>query len=215
MLTKKLFKYILKFKKLVSKPKFKIRLKKLKVGKYPFSLGLALLIFGGFLLVGNGVNKNKAAYTFATEPVKIEGFNQIKNQEGTEEPVKIIIPKAGIDLPVKRSEVINGYWEVFQDTAGWGIGSGFPGKIGNQVIFAHAREGLFLPLNKLKKNDRIYVHTKSSWFSYYVIDIKSVAPNQLEVIAPTQDETLTLYTCSGYKDSSRLIIVAKREDPLF
>ena len=50
----------------------------------------------------------------------------------------------------------------------------------------------------------------SSWYSYEVVDIKEVYPNQTEVIEETDDETLTLYTCSGFADSKRLIVVAKR-----
>lgn len=203
MNTKKYFNYILKL------------IKKIKQIKIPFSLGLALLIFGGFLLIGFRGENKEFVDTFADEPVKVQGFSEIKNQEGDEQPLRIIIPEVQIDLEVKKAEVINGYWKVFQDSAGWGEGSGFPGKKGNQVIFAHARKGLFLTLNNIKKEDRIYVHTAKTWYEYSVVDIKQVTPNQIEVIAPTEDESLTLYTCSGYNDSYRLIIVAKRGDPLF
>ena len=48
------------------------------------------------------------------------------------------------------------------------------------------------------------------WFNYTVSEIKEVIPSQIEVIAPTPDETLTLYTCSGFGDSMRLIVIAKR-----
>jgi sortase A len=115
----------------------------------------------------------------------------------------------GIDLEVERSAIVDGYWKVYEDKAGWGEGSGYPGQIGNQVIFAHARKGLFLPLQSIKVGENIYVLTDTSWFVYEVYERKEVNPNQTEVIEPTDEEILTLYTCSGYEDSNRLIVKAR------
>ena len=100
--------------------------------------------------------------------------------------------------------------EVFPDVAGFGLGSAYPDETGNQVIFAHARKGLFLPLKNVKVGQIVYVMTKEKWFSYKIEEIKEVLPSQTEVIAPTPDQVLTLYTCSGFADSKRLIVKAKR-----
>lgn len=155
----------------------------------------------------------ESSASFSTEPVKIEegllkpnGRPQLDNKP----PIRIVIPDLSIDLPVKEARVIKGYWEVFPDVAGFGLGSAYPEEVGNEVIFAHARPGLFLPLKDAKIGQKIVVFTKDKWYSYTVSDIKEVNPNQIEVIAPTQDSTLTLYTCSGFADSKRLIVTAKR-----
>lgn len=148
--------------------------------------------------------------SFADEPVKVEGFSKEEAKDEKILPQRIIIPSLSIDIAVKRARNIKGYWEVFEDSAAWGEGSGIPGEPGNQVIFAHVREGLFLPLKEVKTGMNVYVLTEKGWFDYKVVEIKEVYPNQVEVIAPTEDETLTLYTCTGYNDSKRLIVVAKR-----
>jgi LPXTG-site transpeptidase (sortase) family protein len=122
----------------------------------------------------------------------------------------VIIPAVSIDITVQHAKIIAGYWQVFNDTAAWGEESGYPGKPGNQVIFAHARKGLFLPLKDVTTGMKVYVMTDNAWYAYEVKEIKAVYPNQKEVIAPTTDETLTLYTCTGYEDSKRLIVIAKR-----
>lgn len=197
-------------------------------------LGFALIILGAILVFGRP-EISLPSQSFATEPVIIQGF-QASGQESENIPTNIVIPALSIDLEVKKSKIIGGFWEVFPDTAGWGEGSGLPGENGNQVIFAHAREGLFLPLKKVSLGMRIYVMNESevslstlppnvasafqdngqenirtsSWYTYEVVEIKEVYPNQTEVIEPTDDETLTLYTCSGFADSKRLIVVAKR-----
>ena len=82
--------------------------------------------------------------------------------------------------------------------------------MGNQIIFAHARPGLFQELPKIIVGNVIYILTDKGWFKYRVLDKKEVVPSQLEVIAPTTDETLTLYTCSGLIDNKRFIVTAKR-----
>jgi len=178
----------------------------------PSKLALGVsLVLTGILLIGSGQEKkvSNSSDTFAQEPVKIEGFVSEEENESLV-PKRILIPDIDIDLEVGRSKVIGGYWEVFSDKAGWGEGSGLAGREGNQVIFAHAREGLFLPLRSIKPGAKIYVLTDSSWFNYEVAEIKEVTPSQIEVITPTPDETLTLYTCSGFGDSMRLIVIAKR-----
>lgn len=173
-------------------------------------LGIALIALGIiFVLGGSGLFKRTTSDTFASEPVKIEGF--IADEASLEKvPQRILIPELSIDLSVKNSGLVNGYWQVFGDAAGWGEGSGLPGEPGNQVIFAHARRGLFLPLREVKIGTKVYVLSREKWYQYEVKEIKQVLPTQVEVIAPTQDETLTLYTCSGFTDSKRLIVVAKR-----
>lgn len=169
---------------------------------------IIILIVGGKPKTDPRVKEASNSTSFSTEPVKPEGFNADKVTVGI--PTRVIIPKVSIDLPVKYSRIVRGYWEVFPDTAAWGEGSGLPGSVGNQVIFAHAREGLFLPLKGVSVGDRVYVTTEDDWFSYEVKEITEVFPDQKEVIMPTTDETLTLYTCTGFEDAKRLIVVAKR-----
>lgn len=199
-------------------------------------LGLALLLLGSILVFGRPEKVELTNYTFEKEPIRVAGFSNEEVKSGNI-PARIILPNLSIDLKVKPARVVNGFWEVFPDMAGWGEGSGIPDKPGNQVIFAHAREGLFLPLKEVKRGMRVYVLTEgmldlsqlpeplagafkeeiqeeilrsSSWYSYEIVDIKEVYPYETEVIEPTEDEVLTLYTCSGFSDSKRLIVIAKR-----
>ena len=125
-------------------------------------------------------------------------------------PTRIIIPSVSIDTSVKKALIINGYWQVFSDSAAWGDQSGIPGRIGNQVIFAHKRSGLFLPLTDIQIGAKVYVLTNEKSYAYEVKEIKDVKPFQIEVVAPTSDETLPLYTCTGFGDIERLIVVAKK-----
>jgi len=125
-------------------------------------------------------------------------------------PVRIIIPDISVDLPVVPAKVVNHTWETSETAASFGLGSALPGNGGNSVIFAHARIGLFGGLRNLKKDAIVYVYTKKEKYSYKVDEIKTVSPKDTEVIAPTPDDVLTLYTCSGFADTKRLIVRAKK-----
>jgi len=156
----------------------------------------------------NTPNSSQNTPPQAREPIRIDA-GLLTPKVSTQPPLRIVIPGYSVDLPVQEAKIVNGYWELSETTASHGVGSANPGELGNTVIFAHARDGLFLPIKDIKRDSNIYVLTKDRWFRYRVTETKLVDPNQVETIAPTKDETLTLFTCSGFLDSKRLVVVAK------
>lgn len=181
--------------------------KKLLILQHPLVNKIFALIFisiGLFVLMGNPYPKPVPS---SKNPIKINE-NLYKNQTTQNLPVRILLPNENIDINVTPSKIINGFWELSENTASYGEGSGVPGQNGNTIIFAHAREGLFYNLKDVKINDTVYVFTKDKWYRYKVNKITAVFPNQTEVIAPTKNQTLTLYTCTGFSDEKRLVITA-------
>ncbi len=138
--------------------------------------------------------------------IPVESHVVIK-EKAFELPTRVIVSKVGIDVEVTPSEIINGYWSVSDNSASYGKGSGIPGITGNTVIFAHARDRLFVNLRNVKKNDVIQILTKEKKFLYKVTEIKEVNPNDTSVISETKTEKLTLYTCSGWLDEKRFVVI--------
>lgn len=178
-----------------------------------------LLILVGIFLLWNFVdleitkhktnsNSSLTSITLKGEPITVSKslLGQINDSEV---PERIVLPSNGIDLKVVEAPIINGYWETSDFYASHGQGSANPGNNGNMVIFAHARVGLFYNLKDAKIDDLVYVFTKSKWYQYKIEKITTVFPNQVQVISATNDERLTLYTCSGFADEKRLIVIAK------
>jgi len=165
-----------------------------------------------FILIGF------AWFAFLYKPPTIQTNNLAKEpimadrafkKETKESDIKsVVIPRLNIDLSVAPSEIKNGYWEVSETLASHGEGSANPGENGNVVVFAHAREGLFLGLRNIKKDDAVYILTNNRWYKYRVSEIVSVYPNDITTVAPTNSEILTLFTCSGFFDDKRLIVKA-------
>ncbi|MBP9719185.1 MAG: sortase [Candidatus Levybacteria bacterium] len=148
---------------------------------------------------------------FDAEPIHIStGFHLPLSLE---KPQRIIIPRINIDIKIVAAAIVDGHWEVSEIFANHGMGTAFPGQKGNMVVFAHARDLLFLNLQNISDTDDIYVLTDKKWYVYTVSEIREVTPDQVEVIAPTADERITLFTCSGFADEKRLIVVGKRKIP--
>lgn len=202
-------------RKILRKPSFnRLKLPQLNLSLALIVLGLVLLLitplYKQATLIWQNQKKNVVVQLQTTqEPIKADfGIPEVNSPQDF--PIKIIIPSISLNLSVLPSKVINGYWELSENTASFGLGSTPPGIVGNTVIFAHARKGLFGNLDQVKKDDQIYVLTEKGWFLYKIVDIKEVWPNQVEVIKETSSETLTLYTCSGFSDTKRLIVIGKR-----
>lgn len=194
-----------KQKKLLTKSKFHLAIKLPVLPKALVKniLGLFFVLIGTLFIfvvpVPSGTDNS------SEEPIKMVDFKPTKKESS---PVRIVIPKRDIDLDVKFSKIVKGYWEISETNASHGEGSANPGENGNIVIFAHARAGLFGNLKDISKDEYIYVFTKEKWFRYKVSEIKTVYPKQIQTVAPTDSEVLTLFTCSGFFDEKRLIVKA-------
>ena len=103
---------------------------------------------------------------------------------------------------------------VLADSLGHEPDTAYIGEGGNCVIAGHRNYSFgsfFNRLNEVKEGDMIYVDTATDSYSYTVVEIKVVEPENLSVLEPTDNETLTLYTCTPlYLATHRLVIVANR-----
>lgn len=144
---------------------------------------------------------------FGTVEVAKEALTEKIN---TNHPTRILIPKIGLEQPVEDGKIVDGQWNISESGASYMIGSCAPGNPCNIVVYGHAKEQIFGPLKKIKTGDSITILTETKWYLYKVSEIKDVSPEQISVIGPTSEETLTLFTCTAFLDSKRLVVVAKR-----
>ncbi len=184
-----------------------IALSLLLVGFLTLDSVLSAEVKSGFYNIKSAIGI-KESPTLKGEPILVSD-QLLKNKSTGNPPIRILIPGQKIDLKIVEAPVIDGYWETSDLYASHGEGSDDPGQNGNMVIFAHAREGLFYNLKNVKVNDQIYVFTNNKWYSYRISDITLVYPNQVKPILPTKTQELTLYTCTGFADEKRLIVLAK------
>lgn len=89
-----------------------------------------------------------------------------------------------------------------------------PGEVGNCVIAGHRNYTFGKFFNRLEEveiGDMIYIDTPTDTYSYRVYEIKTVKPEDVEILENTDQEILTLYTCTPiYIATHRLVVVSER-----
>ena len=103
---------------------------------------------------------------------------------------RVVIPKISLDAIVvegaSRRELSEGPGHMKKTAQ--------PGEVGNAVITAH-RDTFFRHIYELGKGDDILVRRAGQVYKYEVTGKKIVLPEDVSVIKPTSDATLTLITC--------------------
>lgn len=103
---------------------------------------------------------------------------------------RVVIPKISLDAIVvegaSRRELSEGPGHMKKTAQ--------PGQTGNAVITAH-RDTFFRHIYELGKGDDILVRRAGQVYKYEVTGKKIVMPEDVSVIKPTAEATLTLITC--------------------
>lgn len=126
---------------------------------------------------------------------------------------RVVIPSLKIDLSVEEGKIERGVWSISQRGASHLDVSKNPGEGGNIVVYGHNKKAIFGPILWAEKGEKITLIDKDDKeFNYQVIETKTVSPDQIEYVLPKNEEILTLYTCTGFADSKKFIVIAKSEE---
>lgn len=138
---------------------------------------------------------------------------QITNNftEPSKSPKTLFIPKLSRTLAVSDGEVINNRWSISLTGVSFLKTSVQPGSVGNSVLYGHNLDNILGDLYLVGKGDSIYVVVESGNFAKYeVVETKEVTSQSVEILNASQDSRLTLYTCSGFLDSARFVVIARQ-----
>lgn len=125
-------------------------------------------------------------------------------------PVEISIESVGINLAVSEGVIKNGIWEISKVGATHLSSSKNPEEGGNIVIYAHNKSNLFGKLPKVKAGDLVKLKNQNAEsFTYVVSETAVVDPTRIDYVSQKSEEVLTLYTCVGFMDTKRFVVVAK------
>ncbi|HWJ02781.1 MAG TPA: class D sortase [Verrucomicrobiae bacterium] len=116
------------------------------------------------------------------------------------------IPK--IDLKVAVGE---GTDEVTLNySVGHFKGTAMPGTVGNFSVAGHRNHlynEFFRRVDELKQGDEILVTTLQGEFKYRVNTLTTVPPEEISVLNPTKNATITLVTCTPKQNPTHRLIV--------
>jgi len=124
--------------------------------------------------------------------------------------MEVIIPSINIDEPVDVGSVKDGVWQISYDHPTFLDSSARPGNGGNTVIYGHNKKAIFGNLPYLSLGQKILVRTADGVIHSYIAYQKDfVSPDRVDLVSPTNSEELTIYTCYGLFDQSRVVVKAK------
>jgi len=115
-----------------------------------------------------------------------------------------------IDVPIVVGDYVDDTWTDSKTEAIYYAGSATPLAGGNTIVYAHNTANLFGKLKQVKVGDVVALRLSDGTIrQYQVKSTQVVDPSNVEPLQPSQTEKLTLYTCSGFLDSQRLVVVAE------
>ncbi|MBI5754683.1 class D sortase [Candidatus Peregrinibacteria bacterium] len=140
---------------------------------------------------------------------------------------RLIIPKIGKNVPIVESKADNLYsknWpdlekELLSDLKRGVVhypGTAFPGQKGNVFLTGHSSyypwddgeyKDVFALLGKLEVGDEIVLFYKQKEYRYKVSDIREVKPNNVDILKQTDDNRLTLMTCTPVGTTLRRLVI--------
>jgi LPXTG-site transpeptidase (sortase) family protein len=165
---------------------------------------------------GWGMSQQQQGKELASKLAKHQKLAIPKNLQhtvapGSEQALRIAIPKISVNSPVVQSNPTNGVWDV----ADWAVGhlttTPNPGAAGNGAYSAHddIKGEIFKRLGELTPGDEVLLYTKHAVYTYTVDKQLTVDPSDIKVLDPTRLATISLITCTPYWiDTQRLVVQA-------
>jgi len=138
-----------------------------------------------------------------------EGTPDIKKTQAAP-PVEVAIPAVNLMLPVQETRVINNTWTIAPDAVSHLNESANPTESGPIILYAHNTNEAFGPIKWLSRGEKITVKTADQkTYTYSIVETIITDPQELSVFFKRKQETLYLFTCDGFADLQRFIIVAE------
>jgi LPXTG-site transpeptidase (sortase) family protein len=164
--------------------------------------GFILIVFSTYLFYERS-NPNRLAFSNVKESTVIN--TNLKNSK----PLRLTISELNIDAPIISAKYEAGKWETTTKGVSFLISSPNPGESGNSIFYGHNYKNILGNLTEARPGQIIKI-TKAdgSEINYKIEYVQIVNADQQGILDQTDDYRLTLYTCTGFLDSKRLVVTA-------
>jgi len=171
-------------------------------GKVLVFLGLISTIFGLYL-AWQRINPERISFNTP----KFDSPNLQKKTNLT--PIEIKMGEQSIDLPIYPASINGTSWETTTKGVSYLKNTPTPGEIGNSVMYGHNWTNLLGPLVRAKPGQKIEItYSDGSRKNFEITFTQTVSPDQTFILNNTNDRRITIYTCTGFLDSKRFVVVA-------
>ncbi|MBP7832480.1 MAG: sortase [Candidatus Levybacteria bacterium] len=168
-----------------------------------FTLGILFILFGFYLVY----------LRYSPKSLAFENTTLSANSSHTTLPYIIKIPSINVTLPIVPSKIENNKWETTSHGVSFLTQSSKPGNPGNSVYYGHNWGSILGNLTKVKPKDTIEITMSTGKTYTYEVEYTAIVdPTQTSVIHDAGDTRVTIYTCTGFLDTKRFVVVAKPTD---
>jgi LPXTG-site transpeptidase (sortase) family protein len=118
---------------------------------------------------------------------------------------RVVIPSITLDSPavpvglVSRDSAVT--WEVPPFRVGYAETTSGAGDSGNTVLVGHVTSrslgNVFEHLHQVRTGDTVELFSRQQQFNYRVVEVRTVARDDVSVLQPTATPSATLITCTG------------------
>jgi sortase A len=163
-------------------------------GRYLFFIiGILALGYVGFTVLDARLYQVSAKRSLESH-IQVEKEQTIIQPKATVKEGDVLgrmdIPRLGVSVAVLQGTKSR----ILRVGAGHIEGTPLPGEPGNSGIAGH-RDTFFRELKDIRSHDEIQLQTSNGLFRYEVDWAKVVAPDDVDVLAPSTGSALTLVTC--------------------
>lgn len=145
---------------------------------------------------------------FTPKVVPVKNINPAKMKYSI--PTAIDIDRIYLHLSVAETVITDGRWQIAENGASHLAISARPGEQGPIIMYAHNTDDKFGPIRWLKTGDKIRIKTQDGKsHEYKVTRTFDAEPNRIDIFTKIKDESLVLYTCDGFADLQRFILIAR------
>jgi len=166
------------------------------------------LILVGVLLIGYVVSRN---FNLALKKqLPVQNSLPAQTQPQYSKIKSINIPKIKKDLMVEDGSYVGGRWEVSNGGVSYYTASNLPEAGGNTVLYGHNKTKILGELERVKNGDEIKLTLDGGKeLVYAVSETRTIKASEVDILNQTSEHVLTIYTCTGFLDSARFVVVAK------
>lgn len=169
------------------------------------SLPKTILYIGVLFIICAGVLvfERYMPHQIITEPA-VYGANDVGY------PQSISINSIKVNLPIVRSVMEDPKkWPTTRNGVSYLENSVLPGRVGNSIFYGHNWPNLLGGLKNVKRGDTIELKYPTGEIKTFTIDLITEMPaKHAQVTLESDQKIMTIYTCSGFLDSKRIIVTA-------
>lgn len=182
----------------------------MKLSRFFFSLSVIFFVF--FLAMAYEQNvPQRLAFSQMPQFASQEVRNGDTTDTYAKTPSGLIIPSIKVWLPVYPSKITNGNWETSRKGVSFLSSAAKPGETGNAIFYGHNWPNLLGNLAGVKPGDSIQIISVDGQTKTFIVStVQEVSPKDISVLSQTTDKRITIYTCTGFFDSKRLVVVAHK-----